>query len=188
MTQSLVELAKELTLALVQSGTVSAEDMQATLEKTYATLATLKAQDESETPAPEPAAQAPVGNWRKSIGKQTITCLACGEKWKQLSNRHLQTHGLDSRTYRAQYGIPQTQALAARATTDRRRQLVRAVRPWEKSPQYRKKQARNGHPSPELVAEEARTETEETVAGVGSPKQRKTTPKKKASRKTRSHG
>jgi predicted transcriptional regulator len=188
MTQSLVELAKELTLALVQTGNISAEDMQATLEKTYGILAALKAQDESETPVPEPAAQAPVGNWRKSIGKQTITCLACGEKWKQLSNRHLQTHGLDSCTYRAQYGIPQTQALAARATTERRRQIVREVRPWENSPHYRKKQARNGHPSPELVAEEARAETEETVADVGSPPQRKTTPKKRASRKTRSQG
>jgi predicted transcriptional regulator len=167
---------------------VSAENMQATLENTYATLAALKAQNESDAPAPKPAAKAAAVDWRKSIGKETITCLECGERRKQLPNRHLQTHGLDSRSYRAKYGIPQTQALAARATTDRRRQLVREVRPWENSPQYRKKQARNGHPSPEPIAEETRKEIEETAAKGVSPKQRKTTPKKKASRKTRPQG
>ena len=45
MTPSLVDLAKELTLALVQTGNVSAEDIQHTLQETFATLAALKTQD-----------------------------------------------------------------------------------------------------------------------------------------------
>jgi hypothetical protein len=47
MAQSLVEVAIELTLALMQRGNVSPEDLQDTLQKTYATLATLKAQEAS---------------------------------------------------------------------------------------------------------------------------------------------
>jgi hypothetical protein len=49
MAQSMVGLAKELTLALIQRGNVSPENMQATLQSTYETLATLKAQKESGT-------------------------------------------------------------------------------------------------------------------------------------------
>jgi hypothetical protein len=43
MPQSLVEIAKELTLALIQTGAIRPEDMQETLQKTYATLSALKA-------------------------------------------------------------------------------------------------------------------------------------------------
>jgi len=38
MAASILELAKELTLTLVQTGNMSAENMQDTLQKTYATL------------------------------------------------------------------------------------------------------------------------------------------------------
>ena len=49
MAQSLLEIAKDLTHILVETGRLSAEDMQDTLQSTYATLATLKAQEESGT-------------------------------------------------------------------------------------------------------------------------------------------
>ena len=55
MTPSLVDLAKELTLALVQTGNVAPEDIQETLQKTYTTLSALKVQEESETFAPVPS-------------------------------------------------------------------------------------------------------------------------------------
>ena len=54
MAASILELAKELTLALVQTGNVSAENMQDTLQKTYDTLTALKAQEESGAFAPAP--------------------------------------------------------------------------------------------------------------------------------------
>jgi predicted transcriptional regulator len=187
MAQSIVELAKELTLALIQRGNISSENMQDTLQSTYATLATLKAQEESGTsPIMSVAESSPV-DWRKSITRQTITCLECGQMWKQLTNRHLRTHGLDTRSYRTKYGIPRTQPLTARATTERRRQIVQETRPWEKAPWYRQGQGRNGHAAPEPKAEVLPEEAEEPrAAAPAQPKrQRKTTPKKTA-RKTRS--
>jgi predicted transcriptional regulator len=187
MAQSMVELAKELTLALVQRGNVSPENMQEILQSTYATLATLKVQEESSTsPTVSVAKSSPV-DWRKSITRQTITCLECGQMRKQLTNRHLRTHGLDTRSYRTKYGIPRTQPLTARATTERRRQIVQGTRPWEKAPRYRQGQARNGHAAPEPETETLPEEAEEPhAAAPARPKrQRKTTPKKTA-RKTRS--
>ena len=107
MTQSLLEIAKDLTHTLIETGRLSAEDMQDTLQSTYAMLATLKAQEESGTTT-MPVAEASPVDWRKSITRHAVTCLECGETFRQLSIRHLGMHGLDTRSYRVKYGIPRT--------------------------------------------------------------------------------
>jgi predicted transcriptional regulator len=187
MAQSLLEIAKDLTHTLIEIGRLSAEDMQDTLQSTYATLAMLKAQEESGTSTTMPVAEASPVNWRKSITRHAVTCLECGQTFKQLSIRHLGKHGLDTRSYRTKDGISRTQPLTARATTERRRQIVQGTRPWEKAPRYRQGQAHNGHAAPEPEAEVLPEEAEEpSAAAPAQPKrQRKTTPKKTA-RKTRS--
>ena len=93
MPQSVLEMAKELSLALIKTGNVPAEDMQDTLQKTHATLLTLKAQEEFGTTAALPAVRTAV-DWRKSITKHAVACLECGKTFKQLSTRHLMMHGL----------------------------------------------------------------------------------------------
>jgi predicted transcriptional regulator len=189
MAQSLVELANELTLALVQTGNVSAEDIQETLEKTYATLRALKAQEEIGPTTTVPVAQTAPVDWRKSITKHAVTCLDCGQTFKLLTIRHLRQHGLDARSYRTKYGIPSTQPLAARETTVRRRQIVQEARPWEKTATFRRAKMQNGSAAVEPEAEAVPDETEASSAHApAQPKrQRKTTPKKTA-RKTRSEG
>jgi sRNA-binding protein len=106
-----------------------------------ATLSTLPAQ-EAFAPPPAASASGPLPmNGCQSITTETITCLECGQAFKQLSIRHLGRHGLDTRSYRTKYGIPPSQPLAARATTERRRQRVREIRPWEKRSASRQAQA-----------------------------------------------
>ena len=186
MSQSLVEVAKELTLALIETGNVAPEDMQETLQKTYATLTALKAQEESGVFAPAPISQTVPVDWRKSITKHAVICLECGQAFKQLSLRHLGMHGLDSGSYRTKYGIPRTQPLSARSTTERRRQVAQEIRPWEKAPHILQAREHNGHTSPEPDAEAVSETAEETIVStpVQPKRQRTTTPKKKASRKT----
>jgi len=132
MSQSLLEMAKDLVLAQIEAHRLSPDEMHAALQHTYSSLLALQAQEESngivavatpETPA------APV-HWRKSITKHTVACLACGASFKQLSVRHLQVHGLDGKSYRVKYGIPRAQALSAKATTSRRKEVVQQSRPW----------------------------------------------------------
>jgi predicted transcriptional regulator len=183
MGESIVELAKELTLALIQRGNVSPEDLQATLQKTYTTLRALKVQEESATSAPVPLADASLVNWRKSIARLTITCLECGHQGRQLTNRHLMTHGLDARSYRIKYGMPRTQPLTSRSTTQRRQQIIQTARPWEKAPAYLKAQARDGHASPEPEAAGRSEEVEEPSAPAQPKRQRKTSPKQSARKK-----
>jgi predicted transcriptional regulator len=183
MSESVVEIAKELTLALIEAGTMPPDAMQETLQKTYDTLTALKAQEESRILTPEPvSATAPV-DWRKSITRHAVTCLECGQSFKQLSLRHLSMHGLDSRSYRIKYGIPRTQPLAARATTERRRQVVQKIRPWEKTPRFLQARERHGHASPELDAEAVHEAAEDpSVIVPVQPKRQPTTPKKTASK------
>src|SRR5687768_1206929 len=100
MAESIVGLAKELSLALIQKGNVSPGNLQDMLQQTYATLTALKAQEESwTTSASMPLADTSPRNWRKSITRQTIACLECGQQRRQLTSRHLMTHGLDARSY-----------------------------------------------------------------------------------------
>ena len=184
MTQSVVEIAKELTLALIKTGNIPPEDMQDTLEKTYETLTTLKAQEQPGTFDPAPASKTAPVDWRKSITKHAVACLECGQAFKQLSMRHLEMHGLDSRSYRTKYGIPRTQPLAARDTTTRRQQVVQQIRPWEKTPRFLQAQERNGHASPEPDGEVVHEMAGEPGATApAQPKRQRTTPKKTASKK-----
>ena len=81
MPQSMVEIAKELTLALIETGNMPPEDTQETLQKTYATLTALKAQEESGVSTPAPASKIVPVDWRKSMTKHAVTCLECGHYW-----------------------------------------------------------------------------------------------------------
>ena len=190
MAQTLLEMTKDLTRTLVETGMLSAEDMPDALQKTHATLTALKAQEEMGTTSTLLVAPTPPVAWRKSITRYAVTCLECGHAFKQLSIRHLRQHGLDARSYRTKYGIPQSQPLAARDTTARRRQVVQEIRPWEKAPTFRKGQAQEdvsaaAEPDAEAVQDETGLPSAKTPA---QPKrQRKTTPKKTA-RRTRSEG
>ena len=142
MSQTLLEMAKDLVMAQIAAHKLSPDEMHQALQQTYATLQALKAQEEAHgsiavvTTATPPA---PV-NWRKSITKHTVTCLECRASFKRLSVRHLQEHGLDGRSYRVKYGIPRTQPLAAKEVTSHRQEVVQRTKPWEKAPTFVKAQ------------------------------------------------
>jgi len=142
MTQTLLEMAKDLVLAQIQAHRLSPDDMHQALQQTYASLQALKTQEDSHSSVaiatPETLSK-PV-DWRKSITKHTVTCLECRASFKQLSGRHLTAHRLDGKTYRIKYGIPRTQPLAGKEITSRRKEIVQRSRPWEKAPTYLKAQ------------------------------------------------
>ncbi len=150
MAQSILEMAKDLVMAMIQAGTLSVEDMHKELQKTYASLLELKTKEEATISGGLPATPvvftSDTGNgqekieWKKSIRKHTIECLECGATFKQLSVRHLKEHDLDARSYRAKYGIPRTHPLSAKDTTAVRKKIAQKSRPWEKAPTYMKSQ------------------------------------------------
>jgi predicted transcriptional regulator len=140
MPQSTLEMTKDLVVAQIQNDNMSPEDVHESTRQIFESMLALKSREESGFPVSVPGtAGAPI-DWRKSITQHAITCLECGQTFKQLNGRHLREHGLDGRSYRAKYGIPATQPLSARATAAWRRQIAAEVKPWEKSPTYKKGQ------------------------------------------------
>src|SRR5262245_45592332 len=102
MSQTLLEMAKDLVLAQIAAHRLAPEEMHLALQHTYASLKALQSQEDAKgsvavaTPETPPK---PV-DWRKSITKHVVTCLECGDSFKQLSVRHLKEHGLDGKSYR----------------------------------------------------------------------------------------
>lgn len=130
MSQTTLEMTKELVIAQLESKALSPDEVQTILRQTHAVLMDLQAQESGRGDVRASVA------WKKSVTRHTITCLECGALFKQLSGRHLKRHGLNARSYRVKYGVPGTQPLAAKDTTTRRKQLVQRIRPWEKTPQF----------------------------------------------------
>jgi predicted transcriptional regulator len=150
MSQTLLEMAKDLVMAQIEAHRLSPDEMHAALQHTYASLKALQAQEDAHgsvaVVTPESPA-APV-NWRKSITKHVVTCLECGQSFKQLSVRHLRQHELDGRSYRVKYGMPQSQPLSARSVTAMRKEIVQRSRPWEKAPTFVKAQEKKREQAP----------------------------------------
>jgi predicted transcriptional regulator len=134
MAQTALEMTTDLVIAHLDTYYLSSDELVRMLEKTHANLMGLK--EREETASADRARTGPPVDWRKSMTRHTVTCLECGATFKQLSSRHLRLHGLDSRAYRDKYGIPRTQALAARQSTARRRRIALENRMWEKAPRY----------------------------------------------------
>jgi len=91
MSQSLLEMAKDLVLAQIQAKTLPPEDMHTALQQTYASLKALQALEDANGSVALATPQTPSEpiNWKKSITKNHVTCLECGASFKQLSVRHL---------------------------------------------------------------------------------------------------
>jgi len=142
MSQTLLEMAKDLVLASMEAHRLSPEEMHQALQQTYASLQALKTQEDAHGSVPVTTPETPSKPvpWRKSITKHTVMCLECRQSFKQLSVRHLKDHGLDGRSYREKYGIPRTQPLAAKEVTAKRQEIVQRSRPWEKAPTFLKAQ------------------------------------------------
>ena len=158
MSQTLLEMAKDLVLAQIAAHRLSPEEMHQALQQTYASLQALKMREDSHSSVAVVTPETPSKpvTWRKSITKHTVRCLACGTSFKQLSVRHLKEHGLDGKAYRIKYGIPRAQPLAAKETTSIRKEIVQRSRPWEKAPTFLKAQEEKKRQQA-LVAQKKRT-------------------------------
>jgi predicted transcriptional regulator len=131
---NIVEMTADLVHAMIRQRSLSADSLSDSLHRVHGTLLSLALQERMPDGTPPTA---PV-DWRQSITRDTVMCIECGKVLKQLGTMHLRRHGLNTRTYRARYGIPRDASLSARELTQRRRQAMKELRPWELSPHYRK--------------------------------------------------
>jgi predicted transcriptional regulator len=119
MSKSLVEMTAEIIQSQIGGKDMSIEDVKIALNDTYQTLKGLQdaelsgqaVQGEPSKPFMEP---------KRSIQKNKVICLECGQEFKMLSPKHLKSHGLTSKEYRKKYGFTARQPLCAKALSERR--------------------------------------------------------------------
>lgn len=125
MSKSLVEMAADIVKAQCTSTSMSAEDISSSLQNTFTVLQSLQANEvsaEAITVGEEQKGDNAVEvSPEKSILRNKIVCLECGQSFKLLSPKHLASHGLTGKEYRKKYGFPLRQPLCAKALSERRK-------------------------------------------------------------------
>ena len=128
MSKSLVEMAAEIVQAQSASKNMTSEEIAVALQTTFKTLTALQAEECKINSGAEGGLQGfgledkqPAISPDKSIQKNKIICLECGQEFKMLSPKHLRSHDLTGREYRQKYGFSLRQPLCAKGLSDRRK-------------------------------------------------------------------
>ncbi|WP_028317689.1 MucR family transcriptional regulator [Desulfobulbus elongatus] len=121
MSKSLVEMTAEIIQSQISTKQMTTEEIKAALNDTFQTLKALQ-DSESVGIEPEPEEANPVIDPKKSIQRNKVVCLECGQEFKMLSPKHLKSHGLTSKEYRKKHGFSARQPLCAKALSEKRSQ------------------------------------------------------------------
>ena len=122
MSKSLVEMTAEIIQSQIGSKQMTTDEIKAALNDTFQALKALQDAEScgATDMAPEEATTAPLLDPKKSIQKNKVVCLECGQEFKMLSPKHLASHGLDSKSYRKKYGFSARQPLCAKSLSEKR--------------------------------------------------------------------
>ncbi|MCE5333107.1 MAG: MucR family transcriptional regulator, partial [Desulfobacteraceae bacterium] len=119
--RKLLDIAAEIVQAQASVGQMSAEQIEQSLVKTFSTLQKMQKAEEKgvllDTVQEEAAAEdlAPAKKEpRESIQDDRIVCLECGTEMRQLTTKHLSSHGLTPRDYKKKWGFSLKQPLSAK--------------------------------------------------------------------------
>ncbi len=121
MAKSLVEMAAELVQAQCAAKSMTTDEIALSLQNTFNALQALQLDEAKSAAAEGGAVQGPAMSADKSIQKNKIVCLECGQEFKMLSPKHLRSHELTGKEYRKKYGFSMRQPLCAKALSDRRK-------------------------------------------------------------------
>jgi len=122
MAKSLVEMTAEIIQSQITSKQMTTEEIKVALNDTFQTLKCLQGMEATAT-EPEVEQESLVSvDPKKSIQKNKIVCLECGQEFKMLSPKHLKSHGLTSKEYRKKFGFSARQPLCAKVLSEKRSQ------------------------------------------------------------------
>lgn len=117
MDKKLIEIASEIVQAQVARGHMTTTEISSSLLQVFEALHELQlaesgAIDLREIPEPE---STPALKPEESIRDDRVICLECGAEFRQLTKKHLVSHGLSSDEYRRKYGFSKSTPLAAKS-------------------------------------------------------------------------
>jgi len=127
MTKQLIEITSEIVQAQVSLSAMSAADIASSLRRVFSTLMELQKAEAGEIALPKiqesmsaeettPKALAP----KDSIQENKVICLECGAEMRQLTGKHLVSHGMSQKEYKKKYGFSMRTPLSAKSLTKAR--------------------------------------------------------------------
>ena len=126
VTGKLLHLAANIVHAQASVTQMSPDQIELTLLKTFTALQKMQnAEERGIQMDPSTSVEGLQGenqspgrmNPMDSIGKDAVVCLECGIHMRQLTSKHLSTHGITPREYKKKWGFPLKQALSAKSLT-----------------------------------------------------------------------
>jgi len=121
MSKTLVEMAADIVQSQCSTKNMTTEEVTSALQNTFNALMALQTSEASGTASEgEGAAKVDISP-KKSLQRNKIVCLECGKEFKMLSPKHLKSHGLSGKEYRAKHGFSMRQPLCAKALSERRK-------------------------------------------------------------------
>ncbi len=161
---ALAEMTAEIVSAFVSHNQVRPVDVGHLVGLVGGRLASLAAEDAQAVPAaPEPAVSI-----RKSIGKDQMTCLICGQKQKLLK-RHLATaHELTPNQYRERFGLKSDYPMVAPSYAKARSEMALRIglgRPKKAAPAKRGRPRKDATATPKRATGRAAAATPKRAAG-----------------------
>jgi predicted transcriptional regulator len=123
MPKKLIEIASEIVQTQVSLTSMSGADIAASLRQVFSTLQELeKAETGGIELAPTAAEELAATKLSPadSIQNDKVTCLECGAECRQLTSKHLVSHGISQKEYRKKYGFSMKTPLAAKSLTKAR--------------------------------------------------------------------
>jgi len=119
MKKTKVEMAVEIIQSQCGTKAMTSNEIISSLNATFKTLQSLEAAENQNAQISEGKGGIEIKP-EKSILKNKIICLECGQEFKMLSPKHLKSHDLTGREYRAKYGFKLSQPLCAKSLSARR--------------------------------------------------------------------
>src|SRR5208283_3056045 len=145
MTKKLIEIASEIIQTQVSKTSMTATDIASSLRQVFSTLHELqKAEMAGIELAPTAAEEVATTRLtpQDSIQNDKIICLECGAEFKQLTVRHLSSHGMSQKKYRKKYGFTMKTPLVAKSLTKTRSRAMKKKGLPEKLIQYQEDRMR----------------------------------------------
>ena len=121
MGKTLVEMAADIIQSQSSSKAMSTEEVGLALQNTFKTLQQLQQSEVQGVDEAESSGSTVNILPEKSILKNKIICLECGQEFKMLSPKHLASHGLNGKEYRRKHGLKLRQPLCAKSLSASRR-------------------------------------------------------------------
>jgi predicted transcriptional regulator len=124
MSKRLLEIAAELVQSQMAGNSVSTDEVVGSLRQVFSVLQRMQNSEVQESsveftdhsgPTISGTAAGQVMNPMNSIQDDKIICLECGAEMRQLTSRHLKSHGLTPRAYKQKHNLPPRQPLAAKS-------------------------------------------------------------------------